>query len=298
MSLARGQGAPAGGRTLDCEVAVIGAGVIGLAIAHRLAQAGREVMLIDPAAPGSGASYGNAGTIADYAVQPVGTPAVLRDLPRLMFDRDSPLAIRQASLPSLAPWLLRFLRQSLPRAAARNASAIAGLMAEAGPLWRALAAEIGGSAILQERGCLYLYESRAGYEAASDDMAQRRGHGVAVALISPSEVARLEPGLPPVAGGAYFPGAIFLDDPGRMVGLLADAALGAGAALLTGRVTALARGAAPELTVETAEGTRRLRAGHVVIAAGAHSRALARMAGSRIPLDTERGYHLEYEMAD
>ncbi|MGL5011235.1 MAG: NAD(P)/FAD-dependent oxidoreductase, partial [Paracoccaceae bacterium] len=34
----------------------------------------------------------------------------------------------------------------------------------------------------------------------------------------------------------------------------------------------------------------------VVIAAGAHSRALARMAGDRVPLDTERGYHVEWDM--
>nr|MDA3888631.1 FAD-dependent oxidoreductase [Allgaiera sp.] len=85
------------------EIAVIGAGVIGLTIALRLARAGREVVLIDPATPGSGASWGNAGTIADYAVLPVGTPSVLRNLPALLLDRNSPLAIRRAALPALAP---------------------------------------------------------------------------------------------------------------------------------------------------------------------------------------------------
>ena len=96
------------------EVAIVGAGVIGLAIAVRLAGEGREVVLIEPNEPGSGASYGNAGTIADYAVSPVGTPAVLRSLPALLLDRDSPLAIRPAALPALAPWLIRFAHQSIP----------------------------------------------------------------------------------------------------------------------------------------------------------------------------------------
>ncbi len=63
------------------EIAIIGAGVVGLAIAEALLAQGHEVTLVDPAAPGSGASYGNAGTIADYAVMPVGTPDVLRNLP-------------------------------------------------------------------------------------------------------------------------------------------------------------------------------------------------------------------------
>ena len=82
---------------IDTEIAVIGAGVIGMACALRLAAEGRAVVILDPAEPGMGASYGNAGTIADYAVQPVGTPEVLKNLPSLLFDRNSPLAIRQAA---------------------------------------------------------------------------------------------------------------------------------------------------------------------------------------------------------
>ncbi|MDE3027645.1 MAG: FAD-dependent oxidoreductase, partial [Paracoccaceae bacterium] len=106
---------------LSTEIAIVGAGVIGLAIAHRLAREGREVVLIDAEAPGSGASYGNAGTIADYAVMPVGSPSVLRNLPSLLFDRNSPLAIRRAALPSLMPWLLRFTRESTSARTMRNA---------------------------------------------------------------------------------------------------------------------------------------------------------------------------------
>ena len=111
-------------RHLTTDIAILGAGVVGLAIAERLVAEGREVVLVDPGPPGMGASYGNAGTVADYAVMPVGTPSVLRNLPSLLFDRMSPLAIRRAALPSLTPWLLRFARQSLPGPAARNAAAI------------------------------------------------------------------------------------------------------------------------------------------------------------------------------
>ncbi|CAM5357909.1 FAD-dependent oxidoreductase [Frigidibacter albus] len=178
------------------EIAVIGAGVVGLAIALRLAQAGHEVVILDPAAPGSGASYGNAGTVADYAVQPVGTPAVLRALPSLLFNRNSPLAIRHAALPTLAPWLLRFARQSLPGAAERNARVLAGLLADSGQRWSDLAAEIGGAEILQQKGCLYLYERSADRRAAESDIAFRRTLGVTVEMLKPDELAALEPALP------------------------------------------------------------------------------------------------------
>lgn len=280
---------------LTTDIAVIGAGAIGMACALRLAAAGHAVMILDPDAPGMGASYGNAGTIADYAVQPVGTPDVLKNLPALLFDRDSPLAIRRAALPALAPWLLRFARQSLPGAARRNAAAIAALVGSANAAWQELAAEIGGSDILQHRGCLYLYETAAGFRAAHADMAQRRSLGIAAELLTPAELAAMEPGLPAVEGGAaFFPKAIFLSDPGSMMQRLAARMTAAGVEhrrAAVGSLTRLVDGIrleAPGLV---------LHARRVVIAAGARSRGLAAQAGDRVPLDTERGYHVEWDMA-
>ena len=182
------------------EIAVIGAGVIGLAIAERLVAEGREVTLVDPGEPGMGASYGNAGTIADYAVMPVGSPDVLKNLPSLLFDRSSPLSIRRAAIPSLMPWLARFAWQSRPGPTARNAAAIARLLA---------------------------------------------GHVGAKARIVTARAERIE----------------------RRV----DGVMVTGAGLS-------------------------LHARKVVLAAGAHSRALAAQAGDRVPLDTERGYHVEWDM--
>lgn len=276
------------------EVAVIGGGVVGLACALHLARDGREVVLIEPGQPGMGASYGNAGTVADYAVMPVGTPDVLRNLPRLLFDRNSPLAIRHSAILSLAPWLIRFARQSLPDAAAANARAIASLTHDAAQLWRDLAAGIGGSDLLRDRGALYLYDSARELRAAQSDMATRRSLGVAVEIIDAAALAELEPGLPPAAGAALFPGALFMTDPGQMVARLATSAFAAGVRHVPAQVDDLepfgsgVRLRGPGLAVT---------ARHAVIAAGAHSRGLARQAGDGVPLDTERGYHLEWDMA-
>ena len=281
-------------RHLTTDIAILGAGVVGLAIAEALVAEGREVVLVDPGPPGMGASYGNAGTIADYAVMPVGTPSVLRNLPSLLFDRMSPLAIRRAALPSLTPWLLRFARQSLPAPAARNAAAIARLVADACPSWQGLAERIGGKAILQNRGCLYLYETPAAFRAAEADMAGRRALGIAAELISPEGLAQMEPGLPQAQGGAaFFPQAVFMGDPGAMVQLLARQ-VQQRAEIVQARAETLNR----QFDGIVVEGPGlRLHARRVIVAAGAHSRGLARQAGDRVPLDTERGYHLEWDMA-
>lgn len=276
------------------DIAILGAGVVGLAIAERLVAEGRHVVIVDPGTPGMGASYGNAGTIADYAIGPVGTPDVLRNLPSLLFNRNSPLSIRQAALPSLAPWLLRFARQSLPGAARRNMAAIAALMVDAGPLWDDLAKRIGGAGILQKRGCLYVYETATAFRAADREMAVRRDHGVSVDLLNAAELAAMEPGLTRAEGAAFFPQAAFMSDPGRMVGLLAKSVTGPkGAKLMRARADKLTR----KFDGVVVEGPGLyLHARRVVIAAGAHSKALAAQAGDRVPLETERGYHAEWDM--
>lgn len=278
----------------SCEIAVIGAGVIGLTTALALARDGRDVVLVDPNMPGSGASYGNAGTIADYAVLPVGSPEVLKNLPALLFDPNSPLSVLRPAIPSLVPWLARFLRQSLPAAARRNAAALAPLVAGATPGWIELAASVGAADILHHRGCLYLHETAKAARAAAVDAGVRQGLGVGCDVIDGAALATLEPGLGGFAGATFFPDAVFLDDPGRMMLHLASAVEAARVPHLAVRVRHLERlfdG------VALYGGSIRVHAKRVVVAAGAHSRGLALQAGDRVPLETERGYHVEWDLA-
>jgi D-hydroxyproline dehydrogenase len=166
-------------------------------------------------------------------------------------------------------------------------------VADACPRWEELASRIGGAQILQRRGCLYIYETAQGFQAAQADIAFRKTIGISAEMISPQALAAMEPTLPEVAGGAtFFPKAVFLSDPGQMVQLLAEHVL-AQATFVQAAATELHRNAGG---VQIRGAGFQLQARKVVIAAGAHSRALARAAGDRVPLDTERGYHLEWDM--
>jgi len=277
------------------EVLIIGGGIIGLTIAHRLQQANRSVLLVDPAEPGSGASYGNAGTIADYAVLPIASPAIFKNLPGLLFNQDSPLSIRRSAILSLAPWLLRFLLQALPAATKRNKLALVGILADAGPRWKELARQINGESLLQANGCLYLYDNPTRFEIGRQDISHRQTLGVEATMLTPTELALLEPGLPPVQGGAaFFPNAVYLTDPGQFLSLLLSQLREKGLQFQQNSVVHLDR---HKSGVEAVLSTgNRISAKQLVIAAGAHSRDLARMAGDQIPLDTERGYHLEFDL--
>src|SRR5579871_2894872 len=181
--------------TISTDIAIVGGGVIGLTTALRIRSKRRDVVVIEPREPGSGASYGNAGTIADYAVIPVGAPAVLRNLPSLLLDPNSPLAIRKAALPTLFPWLARFAYESLPHRYRANAQRIAELLSDASSAWTELADEIGASSLLSAKGCLYIYQTRKAFGAAASDIELRRSFGVAQEILSANDVLQLEPKL-------------------------------------------------------------------------------------------------------
>ncbi|MBV9564143.1 MAG: FAD-dependent oxidoreductase [Bradyrhizobium sp.] len=279
---------------IKTDVAIVGAGIIGLAIAFRLAADGREVVVIDPNEPGSGASYGNAGTLAPYACAPVGNPDVLRNLPNLLFNPDSPLAVRLAGLPALIPWLSRFLWQSTPARARCNAHALADLLKDAMPTWRELAEQARLSDLLRYEGCLYLYRGKMPREGDEWGARLRNELGVRHERLTSEEVARLEPALPPAAGGIFFPDAAHAVDPAALTSRLAAAATARGASFQRAYVDRL----------EPQDGGRirllcrdhMIEAHTVVLAAGAWSRSLAEQGGDDIPLDTERGYHIEFAM--
>jgi glycine/D-amino acid oxidase-like deaminating enzyme len=285
------------GAALDAEIAIVGAGVIGLAIALQLLDDGHEVMLIDPNEPGSGASFGNAATIAGYGCVPVGGPHVLCSLPSLLLDRESPLSLPPSALPAMLPWLLRFLCASMPKATAAGAAALAPLLARAGPAWEQRWAALQCEELVRREGCLYLYR-----EAPSPndfDFGLRARHGVRQELLSPAEVARLEPALAPLERhGIFFPEAMHIDSPALLMQCMAAAAKRRGTQHRRAQAMRLqADGRGVELELQTADGApHSVRARQVVIAAGAHSRALARQAGESVPLDTERGYHVEYAL--
>ncbi len=280
------------------SVAVIGAGLIGWSTALALAGEGLAVTVVAPADEAHMASTGNAATIADYAIDPVGTPDVLLDAPRLLFDPKSPLAIHRASALSLVPWLARFAWHALPGPSRNSRRALVPLLAGTSDDWRDLAASIGGDDLLRPRGAVYAYDTPQAMAAARTGLERRRLHGVAIETLGADDLMALEPGLPRgrFAGGALFAGALSLADPGAMLDLIARAATVRGVARIEARVEGLAR---------TRQGWRLAldrgdahEAATIVVAAGAWSRSFARLLGLKVPLDTERGYHVEFDMPD
>jgi D-amino-acid dehydrogenase len=275
----------------SCDVLVIGAGIVGVAISLRLRQEGREVLLIDRECVAAQASRGNAGALAFSNVLPLASPGILRRAPRWLMDPLGPLAIRPRYLPRLVPWLFRFWRASRRdrvRAGTAAQAALMDLSAVETPL---LLAAAGASHMLRSDGVLHLYESEAELRASQPGWQARAEHGIAFThLHGPQAIAELQPGLSPsLVAATFVPGWKTVSDPLRVTEALAGEFERRGGRIRRADAVALAPGL-DGVEVQVRDGAA-LVSRAVVIAAGAWSHRLARTLSEHIPLETERGYN-------
>ncbi len=273
-------------------VTVIGAGIVGLCCARTLQRRGRAVTIIDPDEPGRGASYGNAGILSAGSVLPEGHPGLWKQLPGLMMNPTGPLTIRPGYLPRMLPWLLRFMANTTPGKAEEISKALASIVLPSVEHYMGLLDDVPiDERPISRQGCLYLYPREKDVKAAEPDNEARRRRGVAVEMLGPDEVRQLVPAIgPDMAGGALATQSGHATSPLALSQLLAARIEAAGGKFIRARAEGFTLGTDGPTHVRTDQGESPVE--DVVIAAGAFSKPLAAALGNRVPLDTERGYHM------
>ncbi len=269
---------------------VIGAGVVGVASALELRRRGLEVTVVDRLEPGEACSFGNAGILASGSVTPVAMPGIARRVPRMLLDRHGPLAVRWRHLPTLAPWLVRFLGASAPARAERIADGLALLVEDSLERHEALAAGGPAAALIRRVASLYAYADAA---ARRRDAAweMRGARGVRFEEIAGYALRSMEPALSPAFDHAVVvPDNGYVTDPSRYVKLLAGQLRAEGGALVQGEVRGVE--CPPGGPVRLATDAGPLYCDRLVLAAGVWSGALTRQLGLPVPIEAERGYHV------
>lgn len=275
------------------HVVIIGAGIVGACSAIEALREGHQVTILDPGPPGGEqqASYGNGCWLSPQSVIPPAVPGLWKKVPKFLSDPLGPLAIRWSYFPRVAPWLTRYLLAGWTwekvEAAAR---ALRPLVVNAPALHKALAEEAGVGHLIEQRGLIYIFPSRQDFEAERMAWEVRRRVGVHWLELDADELRQREPeldrrytfGLMVEEGG-------HVTDPGAYVAALVALAESRGAARVSQAATGFRIEAGRLKAVTTSQGEVACDA--AVIAAGAHSKALAAAAGNRVPLETERGYH-------
>ncbi|PLP60228.1 amino acid dehydrogenase [Mesorhizobium loti] len=272
------------------DIAIIGAGIVGICAAAYLTEAGRKVVVFDRTGVCEETSSGNAAAFAFSDVLPLAQKGMIRNLPRWLADPLGPLAIPPAYLPALLPWLWRFWRAGAPRHHEASLAAQATMMRLAETEWMGLMDRSETRSMLREDGSLELYESEGEFRASLPGWAARDRFGIGYRHVDGADLAGLQPGLSQrFIKGTFVPGWKTVADP-RLLGKAVWAYVESKGARFERAVIARVDAGDRGIDLALASGSTR-RAGQLIVAAGAWSHLLARNFSDTIPLETERGYN-------
>ena len=274
-------------------IAIIGAGIVGVSTAIWAQRDGHEVILIDRAGPGEGTSHGNGGVLASCSVVPVSVPGLLRKAPGMLFDPNQPLFMRWRYLPRLLPYLGKFLKNANAVAARKRAEAMAPIIGDSLADHQALASGTGAEKWLIPSDYLFIYNDRAHYDGDAFGWGIRRDLGFDWDELEGQAFRDYDPCFGPQLGFATrLADHGRIADPGQYVKDLAAHAVANGAKLIIGAVSDVVRDNGRVTAVRV--GGENIPCDCAVVATGAWSAPLSRKLGIAPPLESERGYHLEF----
>ena len=274
------------------HVVVIGTGIVGVCTASWLQRDGHRVTFVDPRDAGEACSFGNAGSLSPSACLPVGMPGMWKKVPGWLLDPLGPLTVRWSYLPQAMPWLLRFMQHSKPAEVVRIATAMRGLLGPIFENYDALLKHAGAEHLVRRTGCLYVYSSRDVARQWQWGMDLRRKLGVDMRDIAQDELEALEPDL----RGKFRFGILAPEngstlDPSELVKALYAQCLRDGADKVTATATGFER-RGDVVTGVKLDGGGQVACDGVIVAAGAWSSQLTSALKLKVPLETQRGYHV------
>ncbi|MBA2961983.1 MULTISPECIES: NAD(P)/FAD-dependent oxidoreductase [Ramlibacter] len=274
------------------RIAVVGAGIVGTSIALALRRRGADVTLVDRDEPGRGCSYGNSGAVSPASVAPLAMPGVLASVPGMLFDDESPLYLPLRYLPQALPWLLRFVASARPAAVEAAAARLAAIHAGALDAHEAMTRELGVPELFLRRGHLHLYPDARALAKDAGGWRLREAYGYRVERLDRGGIEALEPGVSArYQIGMYLADHATILNPFRYVQAMAKAYADAGGRIVRAGVAALlAQDGRWHLP-----GTGEPAFDDAVVAAGAWSRTLVAPLGVQLALESQRGYHLQFE---
>lgn len=278
----------------SADVTVIGAGIVGVCTALSLREKGAAVRLVDRNAPGTGASFGNAGVVSPWSCVPQSLPGTWKNVPKWLLDPDGPLTVKPSHLLRFLPWALRFLRAGKVQNVWQTSAAMNALVHPNIEIYRRHLAGTGHEGLLQDSWYVQVFRSVDPPSLKSIGWQLRQQINAPVELVDGDQLREIEPDL-----ASDFTGAVLIKDqarvlaPGRLCEVLAEKFAQMGGEIVRAEIQGISPDPDGGWQIKTAKKTE--LSGTVVLAAGAWSHRLLSPLGIEVPLEAERGYHVLFK---
>jgi len=280
----------------NLKIGIIGAGIQGISNALFLQKKGFEVTIFDREDPGSpAASYGNAGHFSPYACVLMNRPDILTDVPAMLLSSTGPLALKWNYVPKMIPWFIQFIRNCTTKRMMHTAKNMNQILNLALSAYDELFDDVELDGLVEKKGILYIWNDQS-LKSRDLEIKVRDELGVDQQVVSPKEIHDLEPNIKPFYhGGVYYKDGRHARNPKKILLKFFDLFLKKGGKFLKKNVQDINfNGEKPAIKTET----QRYIFDKLIIACGAFSKKLTDNLGERIPLDTERGYHVHFKNCD
>ena len=278
------------------KIGVVGAGIQGISNGLFLQKKGFDVTIFDKDEPGSPvASYGNAGHFSPYASVPINRPDILTDVPAMLLSSTGPLALKWNYVPKMIPWLVQFIRNCTTKKMMHTAKNMHQILDLALPAYDELFEEIKLEGLVEKKGILYIWNDQS-LKSRELEMKVRNELGVDQQAVTPKEIHDLEPNIKPIYhGGVYYQHGRHARNPKKILLKLYELFLRKGGKFLKLNINDINfNNEKPVLKSEI----QTFIFDKIVIACGSFSKRLTDNLDEKIPLDTERGYHVHFKNCD
>tara|TARA_X000001036_G_C20612684_1_gene779660 strand:+ start:132 stop:1388 length:1257 start_codon:yes stop_codon:yes gene_type:complete len=279
------------------SIGVIGAGIQGVCISLCLIKKGFNVTLIDKEDPGNkSASYGNAGHFSPYASVPINRPDILADVPSMLLNSTGPLALKWNYVPKMIPWFFKFIKNCSTKKMMHTAKYMHQILDLALPAYDEIFQDIDMNGLVESKGILYFW-TKKDLKSRELEFKIRNDLGVKQQLLSPHEIHDLEPNIKKVYhGGALYSNARHARNPKKILLKIFDQFIKKGGVFIKQNVNSINFTDDNKPKIKT--DLKIYKFDKAVIACGAFSKKLTDQVDEKIPLDTERGYHVHFKGFD
>ena len=276
------------------SIVVIGAGICGVSTAIWLQRSGHDVILVDKGAPGMGASFGNAGLLAHWSVEPFTSPRLWLDVPGFLLRRDGPLFIKWGHMPRMLPWLIKFMANATDAKTRNIVSNLDSILYDTVDQHKSLVKGTRAAKWLLDSKFSYAYPTENDFQQDAYSWEIKRSVGLTPRVVTGGAIQEEEPMLgSAIQCLAVLEGHGHITNPGAYVAELCNDFIDNGGSFIQEEVVDLTKKDGRITQVLTT--TQSLACEKAVITAGMWSKELMHKLGINIPMETERGYHVVFE---